>query len=141
MLLEQDVPEDDVGDAARCDVIERAPEDVVVCGPRAAADELGEAEPRRLRGDDRGTQTMRAAARSVFVEHRHHRGDVILVVNAVERGATVFAAAPRHGGLGTGHRDPSASVAPEWNAPDDQGVLTRGSLRLASLPGCPVALN
>ena len=77
MLVEQDVAEDDVGDAVRGERLERRRET-----PRRRSAHVqrpmtrAQAEPLGLRGEHLGPQAVRSAARRLLVEHRHHRDDV-----------------------------------------------------------------
>ena len=76
MLGEQDVAEHHVRDAVRRHFVERGRERRVVGRPGAAAGDLPQSQPLRLRRHDVRAQPVRSAARALFVEHRDHRHDV-----------------------------------------------------------------
>ena len=70
----------------------------VVGLPAAASGDPAQSKTIRLRVEDFGPQPVRSAARGVLVDHRDHADEVVLIVDAVQGGATILAAAPGNGG-------------------------------------------
>ena len=103
MFVEQDVAEDDVRDAHRRGLGQRAIERGVVGSHVHVCVMRLKAEPLDLRGEDLGPQAVRPAARAVLVEHRDRGDEVEGGSCAVVCRARVLSAAPGNGGCRARH--------------------------------------
>ena len=119
MLIEQDVAKHDVRDSVGVQPGECIQERRVVRRPCASTENLPQPKSICLRCKDLWPQSMRSAARGVFIEHRHHGDDVESGVDTVKGGAAVFAAAPGNG-CASGHGSFGVVRAVKNSTPGDQ---------------------
>src|SRR5262245_9240368 len=109
--LVHDVAENHMRDTECTHLAKHATIPVFVACPRTAAVYGSEPKSTRLGRDHIGTKPVRAAASTVFVEHRDRGDDLEFGVTAVQRKVAVLATAPRNGSAGF-HSLLPASIAP-----------------------------